>query len=256
MNKDNTFRLSCYFFLVFMTLSFGFILPVFVASLLGFCVIIFLTRWVLNERSFLYLQIPSAAAHGREFFFSYFFGIAICAFSCFLLRMINAQYSWRVADVVGIVVFVVPVQALYEEVLFRSVLQQQLLSRFLKSNLLRALLLGLIFSLSHLVNYRYTAGVNLQLTTLVSLCALGFAGGVLFQFQGNLSGTWGFHAGWNTFRFGVVHSIAGVELMEAQTFDHLEGSLTGILVSLFVVCAVLLWTKSAQSQNPPAKASL
>jgi hypothetical protein len=239
-----------------MTLAFGFVLPLLIASLLGVCVIMFLTRYILGEDPIQFLQIPKSRRHAREFFISFAFGSLLCAVTCVFLRISNPDYSWRVSDLLWLVCLVVPVQSFYEEVVFRSVLQRHLLSHWFHGAVPKALLLALIFSASHFLNYRFTAGHNLHFFSLVALFFLGLSGGLIFSFQQNLSGTWGFHAGWNTLRFGVVHFMSDKPLSEAETFDQIEGSLPGVSVAVFVLGAVLVWMRSARVQIPAANADL
>jgi membrane protease YdiL (CAAX protease family) len=254
MNKATPLRLACYIFFVFITLGFGFFAPVFIAAFAGLCVIIFLTWYLLREDPVSYLLIPNNRKHLKDFFTSFLAGIFFCTLLCALLKMSNIGYDFRIVDTIWIICLTVPLQSLYEEVIFRSLLQRRLLSRFFQGNDFRAVLLALVFSVSHWINYKVTAGVELQLSTLAALFAFGLAGGLLFNIQNNLSGAWGFHAGWNTVRFGLAHSVAGVSLTEAATFDHIEGSMAGVVVAVVVLAAVLVWAHFVRHQIPAAKA--
>lgn len=223
------------YFISIATIGLGFLLPSLSAALASSAIIVLLA--CITEKESWHQAL--AFCNPKPGFLWFVGGFLIAALLVSLViflspaNMSGQVFRWQALSF-GLFVTVI-FQSFTEEVLFRVFFLRNLLSRILKSRLWMISIFAFVFSFSHWINYRLSEGIHLSWAPLVSLFFLGCASSLFFLKSGHIFAVWGFHAGWNFIRFSATFYENGHVLPESQTFEVIEGSVWGILVSLFLL---------------------
>lgn len=249
MPRLDHIKIAVFFAVILASVGFGFVFPPAEAAALGLLLTFVLVRFFLFENPLDYLSLPRKKSHWIGFLFAYLSGGFFFFLMCWLLSSSNSRYSFTISEDAWKVFLVVPLQSLFEEVVFRSIMLRQFF--LLKKNIecFACSVVALFFSSSHFLNYYLSENIVLNFSVLCSLFVLGLAGNVLFRMQRHLGGAWGFHAGWNTLRFSLIHTSLQRNVSEGESFNLLEGSHVGLLISFVLLFCVLYWNQKRQSSE-------
>ena len=240
------FRIAVFFAVILASVGFGFVFPPAGAAALGLLLTVILVKWFLFENPLEYLSLPRKKSHWMDFLFAYLSGGFFFFLMCWLLTRINSSYSFTLSEDAWKVLLVVPLQSLFEEVVFRSILLRQIFLSKKNMEWFGLFVVAVFFSFSHLLNYYFSEKIALNFSVLSSLFVFGLAGNLLFRMQRHLGGAWGFHAGWNTLRFSLIHTSLQRNVSEGESFNLLEGSQVGLLISFVLLFCILFWNKKRQ----------
>lgn len=125
---------------------------------------------------------------------------------------------------------------LNEEIVLGAITLFLMVRKLKLSPLAASLILALMFSVIHLVFYRWIFNdrVFLYITTLITLFLIGIVRNNLILYTGHIGYSWALHAGWMLVMFGCDHysNAAGDYLSESNRFNLYLGSIPMLIVSL------------------------
>ena len=186
--------------------------------------------------------------------------LATVAFGLGLYALFRVVVAPAVSEGQGLVLAPYPVsiaasfvfQTLNEEIVLGFLLVVGL-ARKTRRPVLVALGVAVVFSLLHLVLYRYgTLGMDLHPVTLVALVAVGVIRNSAILLAGHVGIAWGLHAAWNLVMFaGRWHEASsGRVLKEPEILDAFLGPLWIVLPAVLMAVVLLLALRARPARGP------